>query len=42
MEVRTVYVAFPGTSYETSFKTEEEFEPVKQMLPQEFGCIVYR
>ena len=24
MEVRTIYVAFPGTFYETPFKTEEE------------------
>ena len=25
-----------------AFKTEEEFEPVREMLPQEFGVIVYR
>ena len=33
-----------GNYYEikVAFKTEEEFEPVEQMLPQEFGCIVYR
>lgn len=24
------------------FRTEEEFDPVRQMLPQEFGVIVYR
>lgn len=27
---------------EVAFETEEEFEPVRKMLPQEFGCIVYR
>ena len=33
-----------GNYYEikVAFETEEEFEPVEQMLPQEFGCIVYR
>lgn len=25
-----------------AFETEEEFEPLKQMLPQEFGIIIYR
>ena len=25
-----------------TFETEEEFEPVREMLPQEFGVIVYR
>lgn len=25
-----------------AFETEEEFEPVREMLPQEFGVIVYR
>ena len=25
-----------------AFKTEEEFEPVREMLPREFGVIVYR
>ena len=25
-----------------AFRTEEEFEPVREMLPQEFGVIVYR
>ena len=33
-----------GNYYEikVAFETEEEFEPVRKMLPQEFGCIVYR
>lgn len=33
-----------GNYYEikVAFETEEEFEPVRQMLPQEFGIIVYR
>lgn len=33
-----------GNYYEikVAFETGEEFEPVKQMLPQEFGVIVYR
>ena len=33
-----------GNYYEikVAFETEEEFEPVREMLPQEFGCIVYR
>ena len=35
MEVRTFYVAFPGTSYETSFKTEEECRNYEQtMIPE--------
>ena len=25
-----------------AFETEEEFEPVREILPQEFGIIVYR
>ena len=32
MEVRTVYVAFPGTSYETPFKTEEECLNYERMM----------
>ena len=35
MEVRTIYVAFPGTSYETSFKTEEECRNYEQMATPE-------
>ena len=35
MEVRTVYVAFPGTSYETSFKTEEECCNYEQTMTPE-------
>ena len=33
-----------GNYYEikVAFETEAEFEPVEQMLPQEFGVIVYR
>ena len=33
-----------GQYYEitVAFETEEEFEPVKQMLPQGFDIIVYR
>ena len=33
-----------GNYYEikVAFETEEEFEPVRKMIPQEFGCIVYR
>ena len=33
-----------GNYYEirVAFKTEEEFEPVREMLPREFGVIVYR
>ena len=32
MEVRTIYVAFPGTSYETPFKTEEECLNYERMM----------
>lgn len=32
MEVRTFYVAFPGTSYEVSFKTEEECRNYEQLM----------
>ena len=35
MEVRTIYVAFPGTSYEASFKTEEECCNYEQMATPE-------
>lgn len=35
MEVRTFYVAFPGTSYEVSFKTEEECRNYEQMATPE-------
>lgn len=35
MEVRTIYVAFPGTSYETSFKTEEECRNYEQTMTPE-------
>ena len=32
MEVRTFYVAFPGTSYEVSFKTEEDCRNHEQTM----------
>lgn len=32
MEIRTFYVAFPGTSYEISFKTEEECRNHEQLM----------
>ena len=35
MEVRTIYVAFPGTSYETSFKAEEECRNYEQTMTPE-------
>ena len=35
MEVRTIYVAFPGTSYETSFETEEECRNYEQTVTPE-------
>lgn len=35
MEVRTIYVAFPGTSYETPFKTEEECRNYEQTMTPE-------
>lgn len=35
MEVRTFYVAFPGTSYEALFKTEEDCRNYEQkMIPK--------
>ena len=35
MEVRSIYIAFPETSYETSFKTEEECRNYEQtMIPE--------
>lgn len=39
MEVRTFYVAFPGTSYETSFKTEEECRNYEQTITPEMWDI---
>lgn len=35
MEVRTIYVAFPGTSYEASFKTKEECRNYEQTATPE-------
>ena len=39
MEVRTIYMAFPGTSYETSFKTEEECRNYEQTMTPEMWDI---
>ena len=32
MEIRTVYVAFPGTDYEVEFKTEDECRNYEQTM----------